>query len=97
MTARLCFFTLVCVLSLPILVRAQGVSTATIDQALGRSGQKTGDVYRVGSRGAIFTFPLKDWRSSQVWRWARGWRFSELTTMRWRWAIWFCSRKNSIL
>jgi len=48
MTARLCFFTLVCVLSLPILVRAQGVSTATIDQALGRSGQKTGDVYRVG-------------------------------------------------
>ena len=48
MTARLCFFTLVCVLSLPILVRGQGVSTAPIDQALGRSGQKTGDVYRVG-------------------------------------------------
>jgi len=48
MTARLCFFTLVCVLSLPILVRGQGVSTAAIDQALGRSGQKTGDVYRVG-------------------------------------------------
>jgi hypothetical protein len=47
MTARLRFFTLICVLSLPILVRAQGVTTATIDQALGRSGQKTGDVYRV--------------------------------------------------
>ena len=47
MTERLRFFTLVCVLSLPILVRAQGVTTATIDQALGRSGQKTGDVYRV--------------------------------------------------
>ena len=47
MTAKLRFFTLMCVLSLPILVRAQGVTTATIDQALGRSGQKTGDVYRV--------------------------------------------------
>lgn len=47
MTARLRFFILVCVLSLPILVRAQGVTTAAIDQALGRAGQKTGDVYRV--------------------------------------------------
>lgn len=47
MTAKLRLFTLICVLSLPILVRAQGVTTATIDQALGRSGQKTGDVYRV--------------------------------------------------
>jgi hypothetical protein len=47
MTERLRFFTLVCVLLLPILGRAQGVTTATIDQALGRSGQKTGDVYRV--------------------------------------------------
>jgi len=48
MTARLHLFSLVCVLSIPIFVRAQGVTTATIDQALGRSGQKTGDVYRVG-------------------------------------------------
>ncbi len=47
MTARLRLFSLVCVLSVPIFVRAQGVTTATIDQALGRSGQKTGDVYRV--------------------------------------------------
>ena len=47
MTARLRFFTLLCVLSLPILAAAQGMSTAPIDQALGRSGQKTGDVYRV--------------------------------------------------
>jgi Domain of Unknown Function (DUF1259) len=47
MTARLRYFTLICVLSVPILVRAQGVTTATIDQTLGRSGQKTGDVYRV--------------------------------------------------
>src|SRR5713226_215600 len=48
MFARLRFFSLLCVLSLPILVRAQGVTTGPIDQALGRSGQKTGDVYRVG-------------------------------------------------
>ena len=47
MTARLRLFTLVCVLSLPILVRAQGVTTGPIDQILGRSGQKTGDVYKV--------------------------------------------------
>jgi hypothetical protein len=47
MFTRLRIFSLICVLSLPILVHAQGVTTATIDQALGRSGQKTGDVYRV--------------------------------------------------
>ena len=33
--------------ALPVL-SAQGVSTTKIDEALGRSGQKTGDVYRVG-------------------------------------------------
>ena len=48
MIARLSFFIFLCVLSLPIVVYAQGVTPATIDQALGRSGQKTGDVYRVG-------------------------------------------------
>jgi hypothetical protein len=47
-TTRLLIFTLIGVLLLPILVRAQGVTTATIDQALGRSGQKIGDVYRAG-------------------------------------------------
>ena len=47
MTARLRFFTLLFVLSLPNLLRAQGVTTTPIDQILGRSGQKTGDVYRV--------------------------------------------------
>src|ERR1700736_7023379 len=47
MIARLRFFTLICALSLPIVVRAQGLTAAPIDQALGRSGQKTGDVYRV--------------------------------------------------
>lgn len=47
MIARLRFFSLICVLSFPILVRAQGMTTAGIDQVLGRTGQKTGDVYRV--------------------------------------------------
>ena len=47
MTERLRFLTLICVLTLPTLLRAQGVTTGPIDQALGRSGQKTGDVYRV--------------------------------------------------
>ena len=47
MIARLRFLTLICVLALPTLLRAQGVTPGPIDQALGRSGQKTGDVYRV--------------------------------------------------
>src|SRR5436853_7564218 len=33
---------------LPSYANAQGLDTAKIDQALGRSGQKTGEVYRVG-------------------------------------------------
>jgi hypothetical protein len=36
------------IVALPFLAAAQGLDTAKIDQALGRSGQKTGDVYRVG-------------------------------------------------
>jgi hypothetical protein len=32
----------------PMAASAQGLNTARIDQALGRSGQKAGDVYRVG-------------------------------------------------
>lgn len=35
-------------LVLPIAVSAQGLDSTKIDQALGRSGQKTGDVYKVG-------------------------------------------------
>jgi hypothetical protein len=35
-------------LAMPIAVSAQGLDTAKIDQALGRPGQKIGDVYRVG-------------------------------------------------
>jgi hypothetical protein len=47
MVTRLYFFLLIGVLSLPLVVHAQGLSAAPIDQALGRSGQKTGDVYKV--------------------------------------------------
>lgn len=47
MIARLRFLILICLLALPTLLRAQGVTPAPIDQALGRSGQKMGDVYRV--------------------------------------------------
>jgi Domain of Unknown Function (DUF1259) len=36
------------VLVLPLAVSAQGLDASKIDQALGRSGQKLGDVYRVG-------------------------------------------------
>jgi hypothetical protein len=47
MIATLRFLTFICALTLPTLVRAQGVTAAPIDQALGRSGQATGEVYRV--------------------------------------------------
>src|SRR3984957_2353565 len=56
MIARLRFLTLICVLcvlALPTLLRAQGVTPGPIDQALGRSGQKTGDVYKL-------SFPRND-------------------------------------
>jgi hypothetical protein len=48
MSARIRWLLFVCGLVLPLTAWSQGVSTSVIDEALGRSGQKTGDVYRVG-------------------------------------------------
>jgi hypothetical protein len=48
---------LISILFVPITVLAQGLDSATIDKALGRSGQKLGDVYKVG-------FPRTDLRVS---------------------------------
>ena len=42
------FLIAISILCFPIIVAAQGLDTAKIDQALGRSGQKFGDVYKVG-------------------------------------------------
>jgi len=53
MIARLRCLIVLCLLLLPSLARAQGVTTGPIDEALGRSGQKTGDVYKV-------SFPRSD-------------------------------------
>src|ERR1700736_3683308 len=36
------------ILVFPVVVSAQGLDTRKIDQTLGRPGQKTGDVYKVG-------------------------------------------------
>jgi len=47
MIARLGCLIPLCALLLPIHAHAQGVTTGAIDQALGRSGQKTGEVYKV--------------------------------------------------
>jgi len=41
-------FVMICAFLIPVVARGQGVTTAPIDQALGRSGQKTGDVYKLG-------------------------------------------------
>jgi Domain of Unknown Function (DUF1259) len=51
------FLLLALILVLPVVVSAQGLDTAKIDQALGRSGQRLGDVYKVG-------FPRTDLRVS---------------------------------
>jgi hypothetical protein len=48
MTARLRFLILASFLAIPLLARGQDLTTSVIDQVLGRSGQKTGDVYKVG-------------------------------------------------
>ena len=48
MIARLHCLIVLCFLLLPTLSRAQGVTPGPIDEVLGRSGQKTGDVYKVG-------------------------------------------------
>jgi hypothetical protein len=48
MITRLRCLIVLCILLLPTLVRAQGVTPGPIDEVLGRSGQKTGDVYKVG-------------------------------------------------
>ena len=48
MSARIRWFLLVCGLVLPWTARSQGVSTSIIDEVVGRPGQKTGDVYKVG-------------------------------------------------
>src|SRR5882724_5599647 len=39
---------LISIVSLPMIASAQGLDTTKIDKALGRSGQKSADVYKVG-------------------------------------------------
>jgi len=42
-------FAILCLLAIvPATLSAQGVSTTKVDESLGRAGQKTGDIYRVG-------------------------------------------------
>ena len=53
MIARLRCLIALCFLLLPTIARAQGVTTGPIDEVLGRSGQKTGDVHKV-------SFPRSD-------------------------------------
>src|SRR5215471_20737705 len=48
MIRRLRCLVLVGGLFVPLAARSQGLNTTAIDQALGRSGQRAGEVYRVG-------------------------------------------------
>lgn len=47
MISRMCVLILTLVLLLPLALQGQSLNTSAVDQALGRSGQKTGDVYKV--------------------------------------------------
>jgi hypothetical protein len=47
MMSKMCVLVLASVLLVPLAAQGQGLDTVAIDQALGRSGQKTGDVYKV--------------------------------------------------
>ena len=88
------FLILVSMFVVPITVSAQGLDTARIDQAIGKSGQKMGDVYK-------FAFPRSDLHVSvhglaikpglALGSWAA---FMGVTTMPWSWAIWFYSKTN---
>jgi Domain of Unknown Function (DUF1259) len=53
MITRTQFFLILAALALPVCLSAQGVDSTKIDQALGRSGEKSGNVYRV-------SFPRSD-------------------------------------
>jgi len=78
-----------------VILWAQSLDTAKIDEALGRSGQKTGDVYRLG-------FPRTDLHVSvagvdikpglALGSWAA---FSEMTMTRWSWVTWSCWKMKS--
>jgi hypothetical protein len=57
MSTRQRLWVLISMVAFPFVVAAQGLDTAKIDEALGRSGQKLGDVYKVG-------FPRTDLRVS---------------------------------
>jgi hypothetical protein len=48
MVAKRTFWILISIALFALVTAAQGLDTTKIDQALGRSGQKMGDVYRVG-------------------------------------------------
>src|ERR1700693_811371 len=48
MIAKATFWGLILIALIPVITAAQELDTTKIDQALGRTGQKTGDVYRVG-------------------------------------------------
>src|SRR6516164_5061754 len=48
MLRRIHWSLFICGLALPLTAWSQGVSTSVVDEALGRSGQKAGDVYKVG-------------------------------------------------
>ncbi len=82
-------------LSCPVMLVAQGLDTAKIDEAMGRSGQKTGDVYRWAFPALICMSRLRVLRLSQDWHSAPGPRSLEATTTQWSWATWFSWRTNS--
>ena len=54
MVAKRALWILISIALFPLVTAAQGQDVTKIDQELGRSGQKTGDVYRVGFPRTVY-------------------------------------------
>lgn len=83
---------LISVAVVPVAVAAQGLDTAKIDQALGRPGQKIGEVYNFG-------FPRTDLHVSVGGLAIKpglvlGRLSKARTTRPWSWGIWCCWRMS---
>ena len=89
-----CGLILITMLSVAVGVSAQGLDTAKIDEVLGRSGQKTGDVYKVGFPRTDLHVSVHGLAIRPGWPLALGSPFWAPTATPWPWAIWCCSKTN---
>src|SRR4051812_21584516 len=70
------------ILLLPLMA-AQGLDTAKIDQAMGRTGKSTGEVYRLDFPRADLHVSIAGFEIKPDWHSARGLHSRVMTTRRW--------------